>query len=75
MVLVARQGTRGPFATITLLDTSPGLYQVDADLIVATHADGSRVTHTAPATGGEVLLFCSTGLGPTDPDVISGQIS
>jgi uncharacterized protein (TIGR03437 family) len=74
-VFVARQGTRGPFATITLLDTSPGLYQVDADIIVATHADGSRVTHTAPAAGGEVVWFYCTGLGPTDPDVISGQIS
>ena len=57
------------------MDTSPGLYQVDAETIVATHGDGSRVTQAAPASGGEVVLFYCTGLGPTDPDVINGQIS
>jgi uncharacterized protein (TIGR03437 family) len=75
MIFVAREGTRGPFATVTLLTTSPGLYQVDANTIVVTHGDGSRVTKAAPASGGEVVLFYCTGLGPTDPDVISGQIS
>jgi uncharacterized protein (TIGR03437 family) len=75
IVFVAREGTRGPFATVALLAASPGLYQADADTIVATHGDGSRVTRDAPASGGEVVLFYCTGLGPTDPDVINGQIS
>ena|SRR5579862_3330496 len=75
VVFVARQGTRGPFATVTLLTASPGLYQVDGETIVATHSDGSRVTTAASASGGEVVLFYCTGLGPTNPDVISGQIS
>jgi uncharacterized protein (TIGR03437 family) len=72
---VAREGTRGPFVTLTLVDAFPGLYQSDAKTIVATHADGSLVIVAAPAQGGEVVILYGTGLGRTDPDVISGQFS
>jgi uncharacterized protein (TIGR03437 family) len=69
------KGTRGPFVALTLVDAYPGLFQTDTGTIVATHADGSLVLVAAPAHGGEVVVLFTTGLGRTEPDVISGQFT
>src|SRR5258706_824005 len=74
-VFVAREGTHGPILTVTLADASPGLFQVDAATIVATHLDGSLLTNDAPGKAGEVVVIYCTGLGRTNPDVIDGQIA
>jgi hypothetical protein len=40
---------------------------------VVTHADGTAVSPTNPARGGEELIAYATGLGQTNPPLASGQ--
>jgi uncharacterized protein (TIGR03437 family) len=40
---------------------------------VVTHADGSAVSPSSPAKGGEVLTAYATGLGQTNPPMATGQ--
>jgi uncharacterized protein (TIGR03437 family) len=48
--------------------TSPGAFAV-------THANGSLVTTSSPATVGETLIAYACGLGPTSPVVAAGAVS
>ncbi|MDQ6665025.1 MAG: hypothetical protein M3Z23_11595 [Acidobacteriota bacterium] len=75
VVYVAREGVAGPPVTIMLLDVAPGLFELNPETIVSTHADGSVVTNGAPATGGEVVVLYAVGLGHTLPDSLQGQIA
>ena len=72
---VTRQGLTGPHVTITVHDAGPGLYQESPGMIAATHADGSIITEQHPAKAGEIVVLYGTGLGHTDPDVVSGEIN
>ena len=72
---VTRQGVSGQHVTITVHDAGPGLYQWLPGMIASTHADGSVITEEHPARSGEVVVLYGTGLGHTDPDVVSGEIS
>jgi uncharacterized protein (TIGR03437 family) len=74
-VWIAREGTQGPVARITLLDVAPALFQVNANTIIAVHADASLVTVDAPARPGEVVILYAAGLGRTNPDTINGQVA
>jgi len=40
---------------------------------LVTHADGSAVSQTSPATGGEVVVAYAVGLGATNPVTATGQ--
>src|SRR5438105_1885290 len=72
---VTRQGVTGPHVMITVHDAGPGLYQESPGMIAATHADGSVITEQHPARAGEIVVLYGTGLGHTDPDVVSGEIN
>jgi uncharacterized protein (TIGR03437 family) len=72
---VTRQGVTGPHVTITVHEAGPGLYQESPGMIASTHADGSIISEDHPARPGEVVVLYGTGLGRTDPDVVSGAIS
>src|SRR5712692_7538275 len=74
-LFVARDGVAGPHVTITVHDAGHGLYQLEPGSIAATHADGSVITEEHPARPGEVVVLYGTGLGNTDPAIVSGQIS
>lgn len=74
-VWIAREGTQGPVARITLLDVAPALFQVNANTIIAVHVDASLVTVDAPARPGEVVILYAAGLGRTNPDTINGQVA
>ena len=74
-IVVAREGTAGPYVTVTLLDVAPGLFQLSKDTIVATHADGTVITAVAPAQADEIVVLYGVGLGPTDPEGSSGQLA
>jgi uncharacterized protein (TIGR03437 family) len=74
-LFLSREGTGGPHVSITVRDVGPGLYQWEPGMIASTHADGSVITSGHPARAGEVVVLYGTGLGRTDPDVVSGQIS
>lgn len=71
---VVNQGLAGPLLTLELQATSPALFLLDAQTVVATHADGSVITTTKPAQPGEIVILYATGLGPTSPPVQPGQI-
>jgi uncharacterized protein (TIGR03437 family) len=64
---VVRDGLAGPPVTIQLVESSPGLFQLDPDYAVATRTDGSVITPKAPARGGEIVVLYATGLGRTAP--------
>ena len=72
---VTRQGVTGQHVTITVHDAGPGLYQGWPGMIASTHADGSVITKEHPARPGEIVVLYGTGLGHTDPDAVSGEIS
>jgi uncharacterized protein (TIGR03437 family) len=72
---VTRQGMAGPHVTVTVHDAGPGLYQWSPQMIASTHADGSVITEEHPARPGEIVVLYGTGLGHTDPDVVSGEIN
>lgn len=73
-IYVERQGISGPQVIIPLANTSPGFFEWNGAFAVATHADGSLITSTAPAQASEIIVLYAAGLGRTSPDVPSGHI-
>lgn len=67
-LFVARDGSAGPHAPITLHDVGPGLFQSEPGVIIATHADGSLINGSHPARQGETVTVYGTGFGPINPD-------
>jgi len=72
---VERQGIAGPEVTIPLAKTAPGFFEWNGSFALATHADGSLITSSAPAQASEVIVLYAAGLGRTSPDVASGHIA
>jgi uncharacterized protein (TIGR03437 family) len=60
-------GLAGPAINIMLGATAPAMFQLDANTVLATHADYSLVTASAPAQPGEEIVLYATGLGLTFP--------
>jgi uncharacterized protein (TIGR03437 family) len=73
-VYVARQGVAGPPATIRLATTAPGFFQWNGNFALATHADGTLISSSAPAKPSEIIILYAAGLGRTAPDVPSGHV-
>jgi uncharacterized protein (TIGR03437 family) len=80
-ILVVRQGVGGPFTqagapavVIPLATTSPGLFEWNGNFAIAEHVDGSLITTSAPARGGEIVVLYAAGLGRTIPDTSSGAL-
>jgi uncharacterized protein (TIGR03437 family) len=73
-VYVTRQGVAGPAATIPMADAAPAFFEWNGNFALATHADGSLVSSSAPAQPGEIIVLYAVGLGRTSPDVASGHI-
>ena len=73
-VHVVREGTSGPFVSLTLVDGAPALFGGGSGFAIATHADGTLLTDASPGQPGEIVVVYATGLGPTDPDPEAGEI-
>jgi uncharacterized protein (TIGR03437 family) len=73
-VVILRDGTAGPAVPIVLTATAPGLFELGATTILATHADGSLITASSPAVAGEVVIIYAVGLGPTIPEQNDGEV-
>ena len=58
-----------------LTETAPSLFQSAPGTILATHADGSLITQSSPASPGEVVVIYAVGLGHTVPDTYLGQVA
>jgi uncharacterized protein (TIGR03437 family) len=73
-ITIVRQGTVGPTVPILLTATAPSLFQLAPSTILATHADSSLITATAPAQAGETIIIYAIGLGTTVPAQTDGVI-
>jgi uncharacterized protein (TIGR03437 family) len=71
---VDRQGTIGPYVTVTLQNAAPAIFQYPAGTAIATHLDGALVSTAAPATAGEIVTLWATGLGSTNPELEDGVL-
>jgi uncharacterized protein (TIGR03437 family) len=62
--------------TFTISRNAPGLYtranDLNEPLVLATHEDGSAVTHESPARRNETITIYGNGFGPYDRSVIDG---
>ena len=73
-VRVVKQGVSGPEITVNLVDSAPALFQMEGGYAIATHADGSLLTASSPAGGGDTIVVYATGLGRTVPNPRPGEI-
>jgi uncharacterized protein (TIGR03437 family) len=62
-------GRAGPDVEIIIGDSSPGLFQMEANAVIATRADGSLISPASPAMPGDILILYAAGLGATSPAV------
>ncbi|HLH40275.1 MAG TPA: hypothetical protein VKX39_14090 [Bryobacteraceae bacterium] len=72
---VISNGIAGPAVQIQLGATAPAFFQIDASHVLATHLDGSVVSSSSPAHGGEWIILWTTGMGPTVPAAIPNQVA
>ena len=73
-VQLARDGLSGPEVDVTLVDSAPGFFQLDAVTVVAAFPDGSVVTKEKPAQGGQVIVLYAGGMGQTNPKTDYGVV-
>jgi uncharacterized protein (TIGR03437 family) len=74
-VQVVSDGIAGPPVEINLNATAPAIFQTDATTVLATHLDGTLVSASSPAQGGEWVILWTAGMGPTVPAAIPNQIA
>jgi uncharacterized protein (TIGR03437 family) len=73
-VYVGRQGLAGPVVQIQLNSTAPGLFLYN-NFVIATHLNGTLISPTSPANGGEIIVIYVAGLGRVNPDTTSGRLA
>jgi uncharacterized protein (TIGR03437 family) len=74
-VIVSANGALTTPQPIQLSTASPGLAASPDGTLIAQHSDGSLVSQTSPASGGEYLVAYLAGLGDTTVPVASGTAS
>ncbi len=62
-VWIVRDGMAGPIVQVTLQGAAPALFRTIDGLAIATHLNGSLITHDAPASPAEIIVLYGTGLG------------
>jgi uncharacterized protein (TIGR03437 family) len=71
-IRVFRDGTVGPAVRLKLREAAPGLFQLDAEHVLASKLDYSLVTATAPSYPDEWVSLWATGLGAVTPPTTDG---
>ena len=74
-IVVNNSGALSPPDVLHVSAAAPGLAALANGIAVAQHANGSLVTDLLPAKAGEALVFYASGLGVTNPAVVSGAAS
>jgi len=72
---VVLNGIAGPAVPVDVASSSPAMYQLDTQTVIATRLDGSLVTGDAPARPRDVMVLYATGLGDTQPPPIDSNIA
>ena len=62
-------GKAGPDVELQIADSSPGLFQLAENSVIASRPDGSLVTPDSPANPGEIVVIYAAGLGATQPAI------
>ena len=70
-LLLTLDSRTGPEVDIDVAEVSPGAFQLDANYIIATHADGRLVVPAAPARSGDIVIVYAVGLGQTVPRLVN----
>jgi acid phosphatase type 7 len=70
LTVLTRNGTAQ--TTIQVAPVAPQFFTNPDGSVMATHADGSQVTASAPASGLETITLFATGLGGVDHSVQAG---
>lgn len=73
-IQLVNDGLAGPAIDIVLDPVAPAMIELDGPTVLAAHLDGTVVSPAAPARRGEVVVVYATGLGPTVPLVIPGNL-
>jgi uncharacterized protein (TIGR03437 family) len=71
---VQLDSTYGPPIKLTITSVAPALFQLDARMVIAVHANGQLIEADAPAAPGETVVLFATGLGETVPEPGYGAI-
>lgn len=64
----------GPAINIVLDPVAPAMFELNGNVVLAAHLNGTVVSAEAPARHGEVIVLYVTGLGPTVPPAPSGRL-
>jgi uncharacterized protein (TIGR03437 family) len=67
-------GLVGPVIPITLNPYGPGLFAHYDSTLIASREYGDAVTSDAPLSPGDKVVLRATGLGPSDPPLLSLEI-
>jgi uncharacterized protein (TIGR03437 family) len=61
---------------INIRTTAPQLFTVDGKNVMGVHtSDGTPLSKTSPAKPGETITITATGLGQTDPPLVTAQLA
>ena len=63
----------GPAVNIVLDPIAPAVFELNGNVALAAHLNGTVVSAEAPALRGELVVLYATGLGPTVPPTASGR--
>jgi len=75
-IVLSNNGTQSNTITVPVATTAPGIAAVAQNGLGAgaiTHADGSLVSASSPASRGETVVIYLTGLGAVSPPVADGK--
>lgn len=75
VTVTVQNGSQSSSTTVTVVATSPGLFSDSAGHGVIQNQDYSLNASQHPAKAGEVIILYGTGLGPTNPGLVSGASS
>lgn len=73
-VRVLRDSWAGPEAIVEVVKTAPGLFMLEDGLPVVTRPDGGLVDKENPVRAGSIVILWATGLGPTLPTALPGEL-
>jgi uncharacterized protein (TIGR03437 family) len=74
-IIVSANGALTTPDTLQVTPATPGLAAFVDGTLIAQHSDGSLVSASSPARGGEYLVACLAGMGPTNAEPPSGAAS
>ncbi len=60
---------------IAIRPSAPQLFTADGKNVLASHADGTFISKSSPATAGEVITLIATGMGATTPPLVPFQLA